>query len=453
MHGIDLKTQMDIVYHALNDTSKGIIDASCCGAFKRKSAEEARDLIEDLEKCNMKAPSEFSRGNSRGKGVMELRKMTAVEAKLDAIMNRMDKQERKMHTAHEIGAVERELMRRNADVPTEEDSYGAEEVKYVNVNEPRNYHFKPNPNLPIHYNPTLRNHENFSYGGGALQGPRHGQQPQQGYQQPPRFQQQHQGGECRNEYQGQRRTQPFEEQMLQFMGDNKRLLQFHEKKLSDLETFKSDTQMFQKNASASLKNLEKQVGKLALNMPNQSKGTFPSDTQKNPKDCMAIQLRSGKDLSSNKRTERKKETEAEKEETEKEGEKSTQIEQPKGSNDHKKKEGVPAYTPLVPFPQRLQKSRREEQFSKFLDIFKKIEINIPFAEVIIQMSLYAKFLKEILSKKRKIVDEGIVNLTATYSAIIQQKLPTKMKDPGSFTIPCSIGKYEFKKAYVILALV
>ena len=67
MHGIDLKTQMDIVYHALNDTSKGIIDASCCGAFKRKSDEEARDLIEDLAKCNMKAPSEFSRGSSLGK--------------------------------------------------------------------------------------------------------------------------------------------------------------------------------------------------------------------------------------------------------------------------------------------------------------------------------------------------------------------------------------------------
>ena len=164
MHGIDLKTQMDIVYHALNDTSKGIIDASCCGAFKRKSAEEARDLIEDLAKCNMKAPSEFSRGNSRGKGVMELSKMTAMEAKLEAIMHRMDKQERKMHTAHEIGAVEREHMRRSVDVTTEEDSYGAEEVKYVN--EPRNYHFKPNPNLPTHYSPALRNHENFSYGEG-----------------------------------------------------------------------------------------------------------------------------------------------------------------------------------------------------------------------------------------------------------------------------------------------
>ena len=204
--------------------------------------------------------------------------------------------------------------------------------------------------------------------------------------------------------------------------------------------------MFQKNASASLKNLETQVGQLALNMPNQSKGTFPSDTQKNPQDCMEIQLRSGKDLSSNKKTERKEEIEAEKEETEKEEEKNSQIEQLKRSNDQKKKERVPVYTPAVPFPQRLQKSRREEQFSKFLDFFKKIEINIPFAEVISQMPLYEKFLKEILSKKRKIAEEGIVNLTATCSAIIQQKLPAKMKDPGSFTIPCSIGKYEFKKA-------
>ena len=92
------------------------------------------------------------------------------------------------------------------------------------------------------------------------------------------------------------------------------------------------------------------------------------------------------------------------------------------------------------------RSQEEEQFSKFLDIFKKIEINIPFAEVISQMPLYAKFLKEVLSKKRKIAEEGIVNLTATCSAIIQQKLPAKMKDPDNFTIPCSIGKYEFKKA-------
>ena len=100
----------------------------------------------------------------------------------------------------------------------------------------------------------------------------------------------------------------------------------------------------------------------------------------------------------------------------------------------------------MPFPQRLHKARKEEQFSKLLEIFKKIKINIPFVEAINQMSNYAKFLKEILSKKKKIAEEGIVNFTATCIVVIQRSLPAKMKDPGSFTIPCSIGKYECKKA-------
>ena len=47
---------------------------------------------------------------------MELSKMTAMEAKLDAIMHRMDKQERKIHITHEIGAEEREQLRRSAEV-------------------------------------------------------------------------------------------------------------------------------------------------------------------------------------------------------------------------------------------------------------------------------------------------------------------------------------------------
>ena len=68
MHDIDLTTQMDIFYHSMNYTYKGIIDAACCGAFKRKSAEEARQLIEDLTKCNYRAPSETSGSSSRLKG-------------------------------------------------------------------------------------------------------------------------------------------------------------------------------------------------------------------------------------------------------------------------------------------------------------------------------------------------------------------------------------------------
>ena len=294
MHGIDLKTQMDIVYHALNDISKGIIDASCCGAFKRKSAEEAKELIEDLAKCNMKTPSEFSRGNNREKGIMELSKMTAMEAKLDAIMYRIDKQEKKTYTTHEIGAVEREILKGSAERTAEEQFYDAEEVKYLG--EQRNYHFKPNTNLPTHYHPALRNHENFSYGGGASQGQRQGQNPPQGYQQPPRFQQQQQGNEQRNEYQGQRRAQSFEEQMLQFMGDNKKLLNLHEQKFAELGETATNFQNFQNTTNASLKNLETQVGQLALTLQSQRKDAFPSDTKKNPKDCMTVQLRSGKEL-------------------------------------------------------------------------------------------------------------------------------------------------------------
>ena len=91
MHGIDLTTQMDILYHAMNYTSKGIIDAACCGAFKRKIAEEANQLIKDLAKSNYRAPSKTSRSSSilRGGGVIELNRMTTTEAKLDAVMNKL----------------------------------------------------------------------------------------------------------------------------------------------------------------------------------------------------------------------------------------------------------------------------------------------------------------------------------------------------------------------------
>ena len=62
------------------------------------------------------------------------------------------------------------------------------------------------------------------------------------------------------------------------------------------------------------------------------------------------------------------------------------------------------------------------------------------------MPLYAKFMKDILSRKRKIVEEGIVSLIATYSAVIQNSLPKKMQDLGNFTIPCEIRHADMGKA-------
>ncbi|PIN27063.1 hypothetical protein CDL12_00161 [Handroanthus impetiginosus] len=74
-------------------------------------------------------------------------------------------------------------------------------------------------------------------------------------------------------------------------------------------------------------------------------------------------------------------------------------------------------------------------------IFKKLHINISFAEAFEQMPSYVKFMKDILSKKRRLGNYETVALTEECSAIIQNKLPPKLKDPGSFTIPCTIGTH------------
>ncbi|XP_058761198.1 uncharacterized protein LOC131634545 [Vicia villosa] len=62
------------------------------------------------------------------------------------------------------------------------------------------------------------------------------------------------------------------------------------------------------------------------------------------------------------------------------------------------------------------------------------------------MPSYARFLEEILSNKKKLEDNETVMLTAECSAIIQKNMLPKMKDPGSFFIPCVIGKFVIDKA-------
>ena len=84
--------------------------------------------------------------------------------------------------------------------------------------------------------------------------------------------------------------------MLHFMSKNKRILNMHENRFSELENFQASTIVFQTNTNASLKNLETHIGQLALNMHNQSKGLIPSDTRKDPRECMAALLRSGREL-------------------------------------------------------------------------------------------------------------------------------------------------------------
>ena len=88
----------------------------------------------------------------------------------------------------------------------------------------------------------------------------------------------------------------------------------------------------------------------------------------------------------------------------------------------------------------------DKQFGRFMDIFKKLHINIPFAKALEQMSGYVKFMKDVLPKKRKLGDYETITLSEECSAILQKKLPPKLKDTGSFTIPCAIGNAVFERA-------
>ncbi|XP_021775725.1 uncharacterized protein LOC110739577 [Chenopodium quinoa] len=65
------------------------------------------------------------------------------------------------------------------------------------------------------------------------------------------------------------------------------------------------------------------------------------------------------------------------------------------------------------------------------------------------MPSYYKFLKDILTNKRKLNDEHIT-LPYQVSALVQHKMPKKQKDPGSFTLPVKIGNMEARGALVDL---
>ena len=95
-----------------------------------------------------------------------------------------------------------------------------------------------------------------------------------------------------------------------------------------------------------------------------------------------------------------------------------QNEKPKEDATESTPSHLKPYKPLVPYPQRLVKAREEHKYGKFLEMLKKFHINIPFFEAITSMPSYAKFLKDLLSNKGKLLENATVSLTKECSAII-----------------------------------
>lgn len=131
--------------------------------------------------------------------------------------------------------------------------------------------------------------------------------------------------------------------------------------------------------------------------------------------------------------------------------KSNQINKPRqeersssNSEEDRPNEEVTETPTRVPFPQALKPTLKATgQHNEILEHLKQVKINLPLLYVIAQVPTYAKVLKDLCTMKRKHHVKQIVFLTEQESAVIEQMVPPKYKDPGCPTISCIIGSCEF----------
>ncbi|KAL5578661.1 hypothetical protein UlMin_011103 [Ulmus minor] len=104
----------------------------------------------------------------------------------------------------------------------------------------------------------------------------------------------------------------------------------------------------------------------------------------------------------------------------------------------------------IHFPQRLRKQNLDKQFSKFIDIFKSLHINLPFVDMLEQILKYAKFLKEVLSNKRKL--EANEKVMLTEKCISLQLADRSIKHPRGIIedVLVKVDKFIFPADFIVL---
>ncbi|XP_059285173.1 uncharacterized protein LOC132038536 [Lycium ferocissimum] len=197
-------------------------------------------------------------------------------------------------------------------------------------------------------------------------------------------------------------------------------------------------QKVQSEMQKSIHELERQMGQMTLIQNVRPPGTLPSDTKKNPKDCKAVTLRNGRELEEVP-LKKKNITKAELIPA-KRAEPKTIAEQPVEE----------VVRPPLLFPQRLQKQKADSACKKFLELLKQVHINIPLVELFQEVPKYAKYIKDVVSNKRRWIEFETVALTEECSSRVRSKIPPKLKDPGSFTISITIGNIEVGLALCVL---
>ncbi|XP_058776829.1 uncharacterized protein LOC131651181 [Vicia villosa] len=221
----------------------------------------------------------------------------------------------------------------------------------------------------------------------------------------------------------------------------------------------------QKNQDAAIKNLGTQVGQLAKQIvANQSNATFFANTQENPKEhCKAVVTRTGQKRSTdeveNNDAEKEDDNHAvEDEENEiiigetdhrKMNKEVERRDKSKRKNASEKMANNMIPSQHLPYPHAPSKKDNAGQYARFMEIFKQLQINIPFSKAIAQMPKYAKFMKDILTKKKRPEEKEVVVLDAQCSAIVS-RLPQKARDPERVTLPVTIGSQNIGNGLIDL---
>ncbi|GJY28708.1 reverse transcriptase domain-containing protein [Tanacetum coccineum] len=101
---------------------------------------------------------------------------------------------------------------------------------------------------------------------------------------------------------------------------------------------------------------------------------------------------------------------------------------------------MPNPKPSIPYPSRRNDERRREkandQIEKFYEIFRDMSFEISFADALILMPKFASTLKTLIKNKEKLTEMARTPLNEHCSAVILNKFPEKLGDPGKFLIPC-----------------
>ncbi|XP_027120707.1 uncharacterized protein [Coffea arabica] len=264
------------------------------------------------------------------------------------------------------------------------------------------------------YNPGWRDHPNLSYGGNRQSNFAPNRQSNFVPNKQPGYQQQYQPRPPPPPSSGP----SLEEMMKQMMATITQNQQRTEATIMQNQQ-RTDSKM------QDIRNQISQMTTIINRLDSQVNGRLPSQPELNLKNVSAMTLRSGNEIQGSEpmipkdKDEEKIENELEREDSN--GADLKVLPDPI----------ITVKTNPPPFPCRLEKSKKQDKEKEILEVFRKVEINIPLLDAIKQVPKYAKFLRDLCVNRRRLRGDERVIVGENVSAVLQRKLPPKCGDPGA----------------------